>query len=75
MGIFSFATASRPALGPTQHPIQWVPEALSPGIKRPGREADHSSPSRSDDKNAWSYTCTPLYEDVSEIFRTESIRK
>jgi hypothetical protein len=23
-------------------PIQWVPGALSPGVKRQGREADHS---------------------------------
>jgi hypothetical protein len=33
------------ALGPTQHPIQWVPGALSLGVKQPGREADHSLPS------------------------------
>jgi hypothetical protein len=44
LGIFLFTTASRPALGPAQ-PIQWVPGALSLGIKRPGREADHSPPS------------------------------
>jgi len=25
-----------------QPPIQWVPGAPSPGVKRPGREADHS---------------------------------
>jgi hypothetical protein len=36
---------SRVVLGPTQPPIQWVPGALSQGIKRPGREADHSPPS------------------------------
>jgi hypothetical protein len=42
MGIFLFITASRTALGPTQPPIQWVPRALSLGVKRPGREADHS---------------------------------
>jgi hypothetical protein len=36
---------SRPALGPTQPPIQWVPGALSLGVKRAGREADHSPPS------------------------------
>jgi hypothetical protein len=29
------------------------------GIKWPGREADHSSPSSAEVKNAWSYTSTP----------------
>jgi hypothetical protein len=33
---------SRPALGPTQPPIQWVSRDLSPGVRRPGRETDHS---------------------------------
>jgi hypothetical protein len=42
LGIFLFTTASRTALEPTQPPIQWVPGALSLGVKRPGREADHS---------------------------------
>jgi hypothetical protein len=37
LGIFLFTTASRTALGPTQPPIQWVPGALSLGVKRPGR--------------------------------------
>jgi len=32
---------------------------LSLGIKRPGREADHSPPSSAEDKNAWSYTSSP----------------
>jgi hypothetical protein len=44
-------TASRPALGPTQPPIQWVSEALFPRIKRPGHEIDHSPPSSAEDKN------------------------
>jgi hypothetical protein len=35
-------TASRQFLGPTQPPIQRVREALSLGVKRPGRGADHS---------------------------------
>jgi hypothetical protein len=48
--IFFFTTASRTALGPTQLPIQWVPGALSLGIKRSGREADHSSPSSAEVK-------------------------
>jgi hypothetical protein len=49
--ILLYSTASRPALGPTHPPIQWVPGALSLGVKLPGREADHSSPS-SDVKNS-----------------------
>jgi hypothetical protein len=40
---FLFSTSSRPTLGPTQPPIQWVSEALSPGLKQLGREADHTS--------------------------------
>jgi hypothetical protein len=35
---FIFATAPRPALGPTQPPIKWVLGTLSSGVKRPGRE-------------------------------------
>jgi hypothetical protein len=34
--------------------------ALSLGLKRPGREADHSSPSSAEVKKVWSYTSTPL---------------
>jgi hypothetical protein len=40
--IFLFDTVFRPALGPTQLPMQRVQGALSLGVKRPGREADHS---------------------------------
>jgi hypothetical protein len=40
---FLFYTSSRPVLGPTQPPIQRVPGALSQGVQRPGREANHSS--------------------------------
>jgi hypothetical protein len=50
LGIFLFTTASRTALGPTQPPIQWVPGALSLGVNRSGREADHSSPSSAEVK-------------------------
>jgi hypothetical protein len=58
-GNFLFATASIPALWPTQPPIQWVPRDISPGINRPGREPDHSTQSGADDKNVWSYTFIP----------------
>jgi hypothetical protein len=50
---------SRPSLGPTQTYIQGVPAALSLGIKWPEHEADHSRPSSTKFKNAWSYTSTP----------------
>jgi hypothetical protein len=61
LGIFFSTAASRTALGPTQPPIQWAPGALSLGVKRPGREADHSPPSSAEVKNAWSYTSIPHY--------------
>jgi hypothetical protein len=56
-----FSTSSRPALGFTQSPIQWVLGALSPGIKRPGREADHSPPDSAEVKKMFNYTFTPPY--------------
>jgi hypothetical protein len=58
---FLFATVSRPALGHTQSPIQWVSAAISLGVKRPGREADHSPPSSDKVKNAWRYASTDPY--------------
>jgi hypothetical protein len=38
-----FSTVPLAALGTTQHPIQWVLGALSPGLSRPGSETDRSS--------------------------------
>jgi hypothetical protein len=40
---FLFSTSSRPVLGSTQPPVQWVPGAVSHGVKQLEREADHSS--------------------------------
>ena len=40
-GWRDFPHLPRPALRPTQPPIQWVP-GLFPGAKRPGRGVDHS---------------------------------
>jgi hypothetical protein len=56
LGIFLFITAARTSLGPTQPPIQWVPGALSVGVKRPEREDDQWPPSSAEVKNSWSYT-------------------
>jgi hypothetical protein len=61
LGIFLFITVSRTDLGPTQPPIQWVPEALFVGVKRLERETDHSPPSSAEVKNALSYTSTPQH--------------
>jgi hypothetical protein len=36
--------------------IQWVP-----GVKRPGREVDHSPPTSAEVKKMWIYTATPTY--------------
>jgi hypothetical protein len=51
--IFLF---DRVQTGPTQPPIQWVPRALSLGVKRPGREADKLPPSNAEVKE-----CLELY--------------
>jgi hypothetical protein len=59
--IFPFATTSKPALGFTQLLTQWVPGALSPGVKPSGRETDHSSPSSAEVQKAWGYTSTSTY--------------
>jgi hypothetical protein len=58
---FLFSTSFRSALGPTQLPIQWIPEAFSSGKKRQGREADHSPPTSPEVKKMWIYTFTPPY--------------
>jgi hypothetical protein len=53
--ICLFATASRPAVVSTQ----CIPRALTAGLKQPGHEVDHSSPSSAAVKNAWSCASAP----------------
>jgi hypothetical protein len=56
-----FFILSRPALGSTQPPIEWVPGALSPGLKRQGRETDHSPPANAEvKKNVELYIHSPI---------------
>jgi hypothetical protein len=57
-GISFFSSESRPGLGPTQPSIQWLPGAVTPGLKQPEREVDHSPPFSAEVKKAWSYTST-----------------
>jgi hypothetical protein len=58
---FLFPMSSRPALGSTQPPIQWIKGSLSPGLKGPGREADHSPPASAEVKKIWIYISNPPY--------------
>jgi hypothetical protein len=58
---FLFSMSFRPTLGSTQPPIHWVPGALSPGVKRPEREADHSPPASAEVKKTLIYTSTLPY--------------
>jgi hypothetical protein len=56
-----FFMSFRPVPGTTQPPIQWVPEDLSPGVKRSEREVDHSLPTGAEVKKTWIYTSIPPY--------------
>jgi hypothetical protein len=60
MEIFLFSTTSRLALGITQPLIQWVLEALSPGVKRLGH-AHRSPPSSSEVKNGGAIPPLPIH--------------
>jgi hypothetical protein len=55
---YVFFKSTRPALGPTQPPIQWVAGSL-PGVKWPGRDVYHSPPSTVEVKQ-YTYTL-PVY--------------
>jgi hypothetical protein len=59
VGSGIFFSSRRP--GPTEPLIKWVPAALSPGVKRPGREADHSPPTSAEVKKMWIDTSTSPY--------------
>jgi hypothetical protein len=58
---FLFSMLSRPALGCTQPPIQWVRGAVSPGVKRPERETDHLPPTSAEFNKMWIYASTAPY--------------
>jgi hypothetical protein len=57
-----FSSPRRPdCLWGPPSPIHWVPGALSPAVKRPGLEADHSSPTSAEVNTMWIYISTPTY--------------
>jgi hypothetical protein len=47
-------------MGPTHCPIQWVPGALTPVVKRSEHEADHSPPSSAEAKIHGTYLYSPI---------------
>ena len=57
----------KPALGPTQPPVQWSTE-----VKRPGREAEHSPSSSAEGKNPTQLLVTISLELVARTQNSES---
>jgi hypothetical protein len=53
--FFLFSKTSIPAVESSQRHIQWLP-GFFPGVKRQGREVQHSPASSTDVENEWSYT-------------------
>ena len=58
---------SSSALGHIQLRIQLIYGVLSLGVKRPGRELNHSSLSRNNDKIEWSSVSTPPYACIERL--------
>jgi hypothetical protein len=72
---FLFSTLSRLAMGSTQPPIRWIPVDLTPGVKRPGREADLSPSASGEVKKMWIYTSnphTPSWHNAQLVKRSEN---
>ena len=59
-GDCSLPKVSRPALGPTQLPLEQVPGGFAPVLKQLGNQVGHSSPPTPKIKNEWSCTSFPL---------------
>jgi len=65
----------RAQTGSGAHPASYPmgTRGLSLGVKRPGRESDHSSPSSAEAKIAWSYTSTPQYAFSAQLRKHRDI--
>jgi hypothetical protein len=63
--ILLFSTKFRPALGPTQPPIQWIQGVISPRIKRQVCEADQSPASSAEVKNGVAIPSLPAYSSMA----------
>lgn len=58
--IFLFVTKSKPAVDPTQPPVQWY-RGYFVRCNAASRRTNHSPPSSVEVKNSWSYTSTSTY--------------
>jgi hypothetical protein len=52
-------------MGLTQVSVHWVPATLSPGVKWPGCESDHSPPSSAEVRNEELYVHSPCISSKS----------
>jgi hypothetical protein len=71
-GDFYFFRASRPAVGPIQPAIKWMPGASSLPVKELEGEA-HQSPSSGDVLNVWSYNSIVAYVLMASSFSTRCL--
>ena len=62
-----FSQKSGPAVWPNQLPLQWIPAALSPGVKRPGRNGHRLPPCSAGVKTEWSCNSTFFYAFMTYI--------
>lgn len=61
-----FSNTCRQSLWPTKYPIQWVLATLSPEVKRPERESEHSPPSNNvNNECSFSFMCPPHFGGVA----------
>jgi hypothetical protein len=58
--IFLFSTVFRLPLGPTQPPVEWLPGALSLGVKKQRHDTDHSPPSAAEVSNGEAISTTHM---------------
>jgi hypothetical protein len=52
---------SRSVLEPIYPPVEWALGTISLGLRRPGREVNHSPPCSTEVKKIWIYISTPPY--------------
>jgi hypothetical protein len=74
-GTRNFSPHHRVQTGSGAHPASYSTGTRGsfPGVKRPTREADNSSPSSAKVKNAWNCTSTPAIRLLGIVFSLEIV--